>query len=294
MLQVHEKRITLPHSSSIRIFVFGDSQIGAKGFDENMWSAFEREFKSTKNAYAIGLGDYSDFLRPTMRSKITGALSGDRSAQEELDEIVRESTKTLIKRMSFLKGHIIGLHSGHHEWEFLDGTNTTQQICQGLGATYLYWTAYTVLKFQSGKKGVSSTSAMKIFSTHGSGGGSFSSSDLGNLEKKIAPYWVADLYLRGHSSKLEMIPIELNDVTLKGPIPRMVKKTRWAVNVGGFMAGYVNGPASYVERNSMPPACLGWAHIDVKFGNKVSADGKRLTGISIQPTLRSPNLITME
>src|SRR3990167_7171836 len=40
------------------IFLFGDLQWGAKGFDEDAWAQFKDEFLTTPNAVAIGLGDY--------------------------------------------------------------------------------------------------------------------------------------------------------------------------------------------------------------------------------------------
>ena len=290
MLPVHEKRISLQHGGVATLFIFGDTQFGSDGFDNEMWQEFAHQFKTTKNAYGIGLGDASDFLRPSMRARIVGSLSSDLSAREELDKIVRESVDKIYDKMSFMKDRIVGLHSGHHEWDFADGTNTTQTLCQKFNTIYLHWCAYTVLRLCTPSS--ASTYSMKIFSTHGSGGGQFSSSDLGNLERRIAPYWVADLYLRGHSSKLEMIPIELNDVTLRGPEPRLIKKTRWLVNCGGFMSGYVDKKTTYIEKNNMPPACLGWAKCEIRFSSSLgNIDGKKITGLRMQPLLCSPRNI---
>jgi hypothetical protein len=292
-MRLNEKTIVLPHSGTATLFVFGDMQYGAEGFDEGMWADFERDFKSTPNAYAIGLGDYSDFSRWTTRHKMSDALSGDRSVWSQLDKMVHTAVDGLSDKLSFMKGRLIGLHSGHHEWEFESGMTTTKILCHKLGAPWLDWTSYTVLKVRTPNP-KSGSSAIKIWSTHGSGGSSFSSGDLGNLEKKIAPYWVADLYLRGHSSKLEMIPMELNDVTVRHGL-RLVKRTRWLVNCGGFMSGYPMDSSSYVERNALPPACLGYAKCEIKYANYTNdLDGGKLAGVRIQPTLCSPNVILEE
>jgi hypothetical protein len=290
-MHIHETRIVLPHSGKATLFVFGDMQFGTKEFDEDMWAEFENDFRSTKHAYAIGLGDYDDFVRWTVRKPLIEAMHGDDSVRARFDSMVMKGVDTLYEKMKFMKGRIIGMHGGHHEWDFQSGVSSTQMLCQRLGSPYLAWTAYTLLKFETMNK-KSGTSALKIWSTHGAGGSMFSSGDLANLERKIAPYWIADLYLRGHSSKLEMTPIELNDITVRSNgVPRLIKKTRWLVNVGGFMKGYGDGEASYVERCNMPPACLGWAKVGIEFSTLAvkCIDGKATTGLRIQPVLCSPS-----
>jgi hypothetical protein len=201
------------------------------------------------------------------------------------------------EKMSFLKNRCIGLHSGHHEWEYKNGTNSSQKLCEILNSQYLGWAAYTVVrvsppKTKTCKKG--STISIKIFSTHGDGGSAFSSGDMANLEKRIAPYWISDLYLRGHSSKGELAPLELNDVTLKGT-PRIIKKTRWIVNCPGMMSGYEMNKTGYVELRSLPPASLGYAKCDMWFSSGLCADamdGGMLTGVRLQPMIVSPHLYT--
>jgi hypothetical protein len=114
---------------------------------------------------------------------------------------------------------------------------------------------------------------------------------MANLEKKIAPYWIADLYFRGHSSKGELAPLELNDITMKG-IPRIVKKTRWIVNCPGMMNGYTMGETDYVEAMNLPPASLGYAKVEITFSSNLDTalDGKGLTGVRLQPMIVSPHI----
>ena len=86
-MKLIEKAIKVPHSGKVTIFAFGDLQFGSVGFDQDMWNEFKKEFTETENAYAIGLGDYSDFLRPSKRASIRAAFADDMSAHEELDEL---------------------------------------------------------------------------------------------------------------------------------------------------------------------------------------------------------------
>jgi hypothetical protein len=289
-MRLNEMRLPLQRGGKATLFIFSDMQWGTEGFSEEMWNEFEGDFRSTKNAYAIGLGDYDDWVRWTVRRPMTDSTAGDGSVRKRLDKMVMTGVDELARKMSFMKGRLVGLHSGHHEWDFATGANSTEILCQKLDATYLGWLAYSVIKVGSCKPNAAAYS-FKIFSTHGSGGAMFSSADLGNLEKKIAPYWIADLYLRGHSSKLEMIPMELNDVTVNGPEPKLIKRTRWLVNCGGFMAGYVVGEDSYVERNNMPPAAQGYAKCEIQLTNHLKdAMGHDMTGVRLQPMLVSPNV----
>ena len=61
----HGKVFKLKTSEMLSIFIFGDLQFRRNddAFDRNGWEQFKDEFKSTPNAWAIGLGDYEDFLR---------------------------------------------------------------------------------------------------------------------------------------------------------------------------------------------------------------------------------------
>ena len=88
-----------------------------------------------------------------------------------------------------------------------------------------------------------------------------------------------------------MAPMELNDVTLKGP-PRLIKRTRWIVNCPGMMQGYEMNNTGYVEYKSMPPACLGYVKVEMYFSSRIpgiALDEKPMTGIRLQPMIVSPH-----
>jgi hypothetical protein len=290
-----EKRVGISKGSKMTLFVFGDMQMGGTGYRKEIFQDFKQDFLSSPGALGLGLGDYGDFLRPSMRNKIGEQLYQDDEARLQLDDIVRDKIAKLGDEMSFMKGRLIGLNSGHHEWDFRDGTNSTQQLCNQLHTMYLGWSAYSVLKLSNKAKieegKAASTVALKIYSTHGDGGSPFSSGDMAQLEKKIAPYWVADMYFRGHSSKGECAPLELNDVNTRG-VPTLIKKTRWIVNCPGMMNGYNENSTGYVERKNLPPASLGYVKVSMHYGNfrDFSVDGDVRTGVRIQPMIVSPHI----
>jgi len=264
-------------------------QFGASGFDEKLWERFKKEFISTPHAYAIGLGDYTDIFRPKLQVKIESAFAGDMSAREQMDGLVEREIRQLASKMDFLQGKILGMTSGHHQYEFLNGTNSTQKLCERLRAPYLGFAAYILLKLLYKKD--NSALNVKIWLTHGSGGSVFSSTDLRNLEAKIAPYWNADIYLRGHSAKLEMAPITLYDITPQAE-HKIVQRTKWIINCGGFMEGYVEGKETYVEQKNMPPAARGWAVMALTIRQKGRMEKKkelRWFNLEVEPRLVSPS-----
>ena len=63
-------------------------QMGGAGYQKEMWREFKEDFLSTPNAYGLGLGDYGDFLRPSMRARIGEQLYQDDDARDQLDKIV--------------------------------------------------------------------------------------------------------------------------------------------------------------------------------------------------------------
>lgn len=241
----------ISHKKPLTIFVFGDlnAEENDPEFDDEVWQSFVEDFKSTPNARAIGLGDYGDWLRPTMRAKVQGALTGDSSARVMVDDMVRLGQEKLIKRLEFLKGKLLGLHDGHHQWEFADGTNSTQRLCSALKAPYLGWIASTRItltcygtEFQS----------WTLVTTHGCGNSSTPTADAGGFERTIVSSIVADGYARGHGCKsVSWLPFERMVVRRRGPagIERQVPR---AMIIGGFKKGYTDGwTTSYVERAGM-------------------------------------------
>lgn len=285
------KNITVERSKPVNIFVFGDVQEHSTGFSEEYFEAFKQDFLTSPNAYAIGLGDYGDFTRPSIVKRINSVIDPtfDGDYRDELDRIIDLDVERLYKKFEFLKNRTLGLTSGHHEWVYKSGENSTQRLARMLNADYLGWNGYILLKiaFKAARSLV--RYAIKIFCTHGSGGSIFTSTDLGNLERKIAPYWYADIYLRGHSSKGSLSPLEWNDV-IGIDSAKLVKKTRWIINCPGMMNGYVEKHTSYVELKNLPPASLGYVKIEIKQTAK-DTERKikdRVSGVTIQPYIVSP------
>lgn len=255
----------------IEIFCFGDLQSDAEGFDREAWEEFRNQFKKSKNALALGLGDYNDFSRPTMRARMLGALAHDDSTRQQVDDLVRKKQDGLLDMMQFLEGKLIGVHNGHHCWEFADRTNSDQRIASALKAPYLGWMASTRLVL-SPTKDMDRGYAYTIISMHGQANSRRTGGAANWLEQNVIESWVADHYVMGHSCKsISWMPGERHIIRKKGPAG-VISSTPRALQVGGFHRGYTDGfTSSYVERNGFKPQPIMWGVIRLRIENSKSA-----------------------
>lgn len=242
---------------------FGDLQKGTKGFREDLWEQWLQEAHRDKHAYFIGMGDYSDTFRPTIRKNISKVTKEDASAHQQLDYALEKGMQKFAEDLMPLRDRIIGLHSGHHNWDLLGGMNTDQYLCQLLKVKWLGFEGWTRLSVERSRY---HHPTVDIFSTHGCGGAGFTGTDMTALERRIMPYRKAHIYLRGHSTKIYSAPAPpleyIRNMQGKMKIGRM---PRVLCNTGGFMEGRIEGETSYVEEKNMPPVALGWITIDINF-----------------------------
>lgn len=287
----HEKRVQIGWGKPVNLFFFGDLQWGTPGFSKEAWEEFKAEFKSTPNAWALGLGDYGDFVRPSMRAKLGSPLAHDDSTREQLDGMVRHEHDKILDLMGFLEGRLIGLHDGHHNWVFADGTNATQRFCTALRAPYLGWMAYTrlILHVIGHSKGTNGYAYM-VLSMHGTGNGRHISSDVNWLMNNVYPNWDADLMVKGHSCKAISWFTERNYPRHRGT-PGVDKKIIRFLNVGGFHGGYTDGwNASYVERAGFAPQPISWGVARIRLTNAKAVIGtkKSCIGLDVEAVSRGP------
>lgn len=265
---VHNIR-RLEMQKGLTLFVFGDRQQGGSGYRKEAWEEFRREFKSTPNAWALGLGDYGDWLRPSLRAPLLSSIAKDDSARAALDDEIRRGHDKIIDDMEFLKGRIIGLHEGHHNWKFASGENTDQRLSSALKAPYLGWVASIRLALTYGKAGPKSSSdkafIYTMISTHGNANGRKVHAALGYLEGNYASGFIADQYCMGHGCKnANEVPFKRNLVRRCGPAGMDIQIPRLLV-VGGFSEGYTDGwQSDYVERAGFTPQPMGYGLIRFK------------------------------
>lgn len=247
--------------SHATIFFFGDLQMGQEGFSKEIWQEFKNKFQRTKNAWALGVGDYGDFLRPSMRGPLINALTKDDSARQMVDSQILHSHDKIIDAMQFLDRRLLGLHEGHHNWTFMSGLNTDQRLASALHAPYLGWSASTRIVMDMGRT-ARHTQTYTMITTHGNANGRKVPAALSWMENNLTTGFIADQYVMGHGCKSgNDAPFQRNTVRRKGPAG-MIQSIPRCMVIGGFSKGYTDGwHSSYVEKNGFTPQPLGWGEV---------------------------------
>lgn len=254
----------------VLIMPFGDIQFGADGVDMDR---FKRDFEwgMEHGAYFIGMGDFVDVASPSNRAKIKGAGFYD-SVKAALEDSAERHLEDIMTVLRGSEERWLGLHEGHHFWEFEDGTTTDTRLATLLKAPFLGTCALTRVKMVRPRSG--QTLTYDIWSHHGAGGGQALAAPLTKLEK-VASAFDADMFLINHFQRSGAIPKDWLYVNKAGVLKH---KQRYLVATGGYMRGYTQGVkaggnnarGSYVEQNLMIPTNLGGVKIFLKPNMKQS------------------------
>ena len=249
----------------MKIVPLGDLQVGSEGFGDSRFKRFMDE-ALRQDAYFIGMGDYSDFLSPSNRTKLKNAGLYD-TAQGLIEEWHMAQLDKIKELLRPTKGRWLGLLQGHHYYEFDPSTTTDTELARFLEAPFLGDCAMMRVSFtQPSGKGKPRVQSSTIWAHHGAGSGVSAASALTKLER-YAGYVDADVMMMGHQSKRGYLPkprIGLSRNIRRG-IPELVSKTQHLVSTGSWLEGYKVGSApfrgrpqgSYVEKAMMVPVSLG-------------------------------------
>ena len=254
------KRAVVPWGD-VLIMPFGDIQYGAAGVD---FDRFKRDFEwgMEHGAYFIGMGDMVDVASPSNRAALKRAGFYD-SVNAALSDSAERHIEDLMKVLRGSEGRWLGLHEGHHFFEFDDGTTTDTRLAGLLDASFLGTCALTRIKMERPNSGQKLT--YDIWSHHGAGGGTALAAPLTKLEK-VASAFDADMFLINHFQRSGAIP---KDWLYVNRNMKLKHKQRYLVATGGYMRGYTQGVksggsnarGSYVEQNLMIPTNLGGVKI---------------------------------
>lgn len=258
---------TLPWEPTV-LMPMGDLQYGAAG---SKLDRFKRDLDwgMKNNAIFIGMGDYVDVASPSGRSKWRSQEWYD-SVRQAMDDRNMELLEVVKKAVDGTQGRWLGLHEGHHYWDFEDiGETTDTLLAKYLQAPFLETTAITQVRFKGDiRKGGRHSTAIEIYSTHGAGSGVTMASPLNKLERQLAAYPTVRIFLLGHYSRA--VTYDRDGLVPKfGKHARLYADPRILACTGGYMVGYNTreeghkgrNRGSYVEKGMMPPTNLGGVKI---------------------------------
>ena len=264
--QVAKHMVKLPRKGGvIKIVPFGDIHRDSHNCDVDRWKAFLEKCRTEDDEYTyyIGMGDYSDFASYSERKQLHYLHE---STSDKMDKWAMHDVDTLLEELSFMKGRIIGLHHGNHEWQFQDGQLASEKMCEELGCPFLGYASHTTLHVTNAGGGLAMP--ITIFSSHGKGGGRLLGSPYNSLEKMSDIFHDEDIYLMGHDhhkGALSQTRLNVHNGIVK-------QKRQWFGRTGSFLKGWVTDTPSYVVGAMYSPTDLG----TIKFECHIKRKGDTL------------------
>lgn len=213
------------------------------------------------NAYFLGMGDYTDFLSPSNRTRLEAAALYD-TAKDVIDDKALELMFELYEKfLKPTKGRWLGLLEGHHFTQLKTGETTDQRLCQLLNARFLGTSAYIRLLFKQS----SMSGNVVLWAHHGCGGGQTAGAPLNKLEKAFSRWEGADVFFMGHTTKAPADRIPRPYPRWHGhSAPDLVHRDVLLVNTGGFSKSYIVSSiqgrtprGGYAEKGMMQPSSIG-------------------------------------
>jgi hypothetical protein len=250
-MEIHKVKIDSPE---VTLVPLGDVQVGAE-------YAYNRAREHVKEGIRrgglfLGMGDYVDVANPSSRDSLRGAKITE-TVREALEKTAESHIREFLRVVKGTKGLWLGVLTGHHYYEFADGSTSDTRIAKELGAPFLGTTALITLELRG--------TTYRILATHGEGSSKSPAAALRRIEQAAVGF-EADILLSGHHHKLATGKtdrlVERDGV--------LVSKATTAVCTGSFMKGYVQGKETYIDKKLMTPMTLGGAILTV--GEKVKVE----------------------
>ena len=251
----------IPKFPEAILLPIGDIQYGVEACDLDRLKRHLEWADKKPNAYFLGMGDYVDFGSPSNRGKLRGML-----ANNELYDVVGDGLKDLAERhledlkkvLAPTKGKWLGLLSGHHFWEFDDGTTSDTRLADFLEAPFLGSSAIVRMDFPA------TNSYTNIFCHHGEGSGALQSAPLNRLEKYMNAWEDVQIFLIAHHHKKVSAKLPRVRPVFDGEVPGLKEQQCILAGTGSFLKGYVPGSTdrgraagTYVEKKMLRPVTLG-------------------------------------
>ena len=265
-----QKSFTLPFEETL-IMPIADIQYGATACDIDRFKRHIAWGVEQKNAYFIGLGDYVDYASPSNRNRLKAMIKAGElydTAESLIDQAAQEHLEELTEILAPTKGRWLGLLSGHHYWEFADGTTSDMRLANYLQCAFLGTCAIVNIRFSSPKviKEKRGQPNFNIWLHHGVGSGTLQSAPLNKLERMAAAWDNVDVFLMAHHHKKVSAKIQrIKPRFYPSGKHDLVHRNIIIAGVGGFLRGYMAGQTdatgrpkgTYVEQGMMTPVTLG-------------------------------------
>ena len=242
---------------------FGDVHYASPLHAEGAFGDFLKWAENHPDAYFLGMGDYIDFISARARVALTKLKASvktemhENDAEETIDSLEERAESKISKFARLLinagmKGRIIGMLDGNHDFPFQDGTNTTQRLCQLLDTRYLGVASFLGITLDAhGRR-----TTLEVWAHHGKGAARLAGGSI-NRVIVMQEQAEADLYCMGHDHKKSATPgVRLTRSHGKdGAVVR--HREQFFIRTGSFTKAYEDGVSSYATDGNMNPTQMG-------------------------------------
>ena len=248
---------------------YGSSACSGDRFKRWLSRIFEAYDNKNYTLLFLGLGDYTDSIRPSIRAKLRASgADNDEHIETGLLTLLEEHMDGFLDLVDGTKGKWLGMLEGHHYYDYGNGVTSDTKLAEKLEAPFLGDCARIHLLFDReilGNKGA--TTDFQIWCHHGEGGGNTPGAALNKLNP-IKAQFEADCFLMAHQHKAATTKVPYcYDVKFKGKY-KMVDKDISLTATGGWLAGYMQGSRSgfrpggnYPEQKMLTPLSLGGTRV---------------------------------
>lgn len=234
---------------------FSDVHWGHTQFAKKDWAKFCKWGKDNPNAHFIGNGDYWDFSNARGRAAIKAHMNEEQ--RDFLDEVMQEQVDEFAEQIEFMRGRLVGLGDGNHDWEFQDGTNATMRLAKKLGVPYLGVSAVVLFQLEHHNRRCN----FQYYQHHGKGGNTSTAGGSYNAVERMHKHVEGvRIFVMGHNHDMGICPgkprlyYDWNDKQQK-LVPKSIRP--FYCRSGGFTKAYDPGKKSYVVDAAMGPTAIG-------------------------------------
>lgn len=183
-----------------------------------------------------------------------------------LDEIVLRNNRQFAEEISFMRGKLIGLLDGNHNWVFRNGKTATEDLCERLGCAYLGWLAHVTMHVNPlTEEGNSRGTSINVYiiPCHGKAGGKLMGTTVNQVNDLTKIFPVADIYIMGHDHQRYVLPASVLIPGVKGA--GIKQKRQLFARSGCFKKGYMEGVSGYEVGRLLRPNDLGVVTFKLSF-----------------------------
>ena len=188
---------------------------------------------------------------------------------ETLDELVEKNNRKFAEEIKQMRGKLLGLIDGNHNWRFPNGVTASEDLANRMGCQHLGWLTHLTLTFKWGPK---KSQNVYIVACHGRAGGKRIGTSINQVEDMKTIFPMADIYVMGHNHDRGAWPIDILYPTKGGDIKQ---KRQFLCRSGSFKKAYEQGKSAYEVGRLLRPADLGALKLNISF-HRDRVEGDRI------------------